>query len=67
MRSQVPRGLGDARSQNLPTTLGINNSYGPQPYAYGYGYAPPPGYPAADTPEAPLRVPLSWLREYVDF
>jgi hypothetical protein len=40
-------GLGDARSQNLPTSLGINNSYGPQPYAYGYGYAPPPAYPAA--------------------
>jgi hypothetical protein len=40
-------GLGDARAQNQPTTLGINNSYGPQPYGYGYapagyGYGPAP-------------------------
>ena len=40
-------GLGDARAQNLPTTSGIRNSYGPQPYAPGYapggyGYGPAP-------------------------
>jgi hypothetical protein len=45
-------GLGDARAQNLPTSQGINNSYGPQPYSYGYAPAPgyvagPPVYPAA--------------------
>jgi hypothetical protein len=32
-------GLGDARAQNQPTSIGINNGYrGP---GYGYGYAPP--------------------------
>jgi hypothetical protein len=30
-------GLGDARAQNLPTSVGVNNGYrGP-----GYGYAAP--------------------------
>jgi hypothetical protein len=39
-------GLGDARAQNQPTSVGINNGYrGP---GYGYGYAPP-GYAAGPT------------------
>jgi hypothetical protein len=40
-------GLGDARAQNQPTSVGINNGYrGP---AYGYGYAPASGYVAGPT------------------
>jgi hypothetical protein len=30
-------GLGDAKAQNQPTSVGINNGYG----GPGYGYAPP--------------------------
>ena len=38
-------GLGDARAQNQPTSVGINNGYGGP--GYGYGYAPSPyGYAA---------------------
>jgi hypothetical protein len=40
-------GLGDARAQNQPTSVGINNGYG----APGYGYAAPaPGYVTGRTP-----------------
>ena len=40
-------GLGDARAQNLPTSVGVNNGYrGP-----GYGYGPPAsGYVTGRTP-----------------
>jgi hypothetical protein len=30
-------GLGDARAQNLPTSIGVNNGYRGQGYGYGYG------------------------------
>ena len=42
-------GLGDARAQNQPTSVGINNSYG----GPGYGYAAPVprgGYVTGHTP-----------------
>jgi hypothetical protein len=41
-------GLGDARAQNQPTSVGINNSYG----GPNYGYAPVPraGYVTGPTP-----------------
>lgn len=35
-------GLGDAKAQNQPTSVGINNSYGGP--AYGYAPAPRAGY-----------------------
>lgn len=39
-------GLGDARAQNQPTSVGINNGYG----GPGYGYARPPvGYVTGPT------------------
>ena len=40
-------GLGDARAQNQPTSVGINNSYGVPGYGYG---APAPGYVTGRTP-----------------
>ncbi|MBV8848933.1 MAG: hypothetical protein JOZ16_05050 [Methylobacteriaceae bacterium] len=42
-------GLGDAKAQNQPTSVGINNGYG----VPGYGYAPPApvaGYVTGRTP-----------------
>jgi hypothetical protein len=40
-------GLGDARAQNLPTSVGVNNGY----RGSGYGYvAPGAGYVTGPTP-----------------
>jgi hypothetical protein len=47
MDSLGSTGLGDARAQNLPTSVGINNGYGGHP---SYGYAAP-GYGYAAGPE----------------
>jgi hypothetical protein len=46
MDSLGSTGLGDARAQNQPTSIGVNNGYrGP-----GYGYAPPAyGYAGGPT------------------
>ena len=51
-------GLGDARAQNQPTSVGINNSYG----GPGYGYAAPVprgGYVTGHTPYRGLSAYIS--------
>jgi hypothetical protein len=42
-------GLGDARAQNQPTSVGINNGYGGPGYGYGYA-APGADYVTGPTP-----------------
>jgi hypothetical protein len=44
-------GLGDARAQNQPTSVGINNGYG----GPGYGYAAPAPGAGYVTPRTPYR------------
>lgn len=54
-------GLGDARAQNLPTSIGVNNGYrGP-----GYGYAPPgAGYVTGPTAYRGRSTYISRHRHY---
>jgi hypothetical protein len=50
-------GLGDAKAQNQPTSVGINNGYG------GYGYSP--GHAASDAGYVPGRTQYRGRSAYI--